>query len=273
MTHKLIDIDLIRSSPFLSASEMEKPSAEELQFAETSGILTPVLVRSVGNKAFPAYEILGEEKSWFIAQHIMQPKVPAVIMNYISDRDAKQLIALRKRATREDPILWAKEAEAFLNTKRRYQPHYSINEAANELGVERTRLSHALRIIRQLHPDVQSAVSEGKIKLGHARRLASLPLSAQLQLAKKIIVQQLSVRAVESAVKEKLQKGKSRLIDEPIDKPVYLTHLEAMITEFVGAKARVDYDKNNQSGELRLSFHDLEQLQGLLDRLGVSVDE
>jgi len=273
VTHKFIDIDLIRSSPFLSASEMEKPSAEDLHFAEASGILTPVLVREVGNKAFPEYELLGEEKSWFIAQQIMQPKVPAVIMKYISDWDAKQLVALRKRAKREDPIRWAKEAESFLNNKRRYQPHYRINDAAKELGVERTRLSHALRIIRQLHPDVQDAVSEGKIKLGHARRLASLPLAHQLHLAKKIVLQQLSVRAVESAVREKLQKGKSRLIDEPIDKPVYLTQLEAKITETVSAEARINYDESTRSGELRLAFHDLEELQGLLERLGVSLDD
>jgi hypothetical protein len=77
---------------------------------------------------------------------------------------------------------------------------------------------------------------------------------------------------VESAVREKLQKGKSRLIDEPIDKPVYLTQLEAKITETVSAKARINYDEANRSGELRLAFHDLEELQGLLERLGVPLD-
>jgi ParB family chromosome partitioning protein len=251
---------------------MEKPSAEDIRFAEETGILTPVLVRQVGNKAFPQYELLGEEKSWFIAQQLMQPKVPAVILQAISERDAKILVALRKRAKTEDPIRWAKEAEAFLNTKRRYHPRYRLTDAATELGVERTRLSHALRLINRLHPQVQAAVSTGKIKLGHARRLASLPHSDQVRLAKKIVQRRLSVRAVEAAVKEKLEKGKARLIDEPIQKPVYLSQLESKITETVQAKAQIDYEAASQSGVLRLRFHDLEELQGLLQRLGVMLD-
>ena len=273
MTHQLIDIDLIQPSAYQSASEMTKPTAEEIRFVEQTGILTPVLVRPIGNPAFPKYELLGEEKSWFIAQQLMQPKVPAVIMSITSDQEAQHLVTLRKRARTEDPIRWAEEAESFLTTKRRYQPHYRITDAAKELGVERTRLSHALRLIRQLHPDVQSAVSEGNIKLGHARRLASLPFSDQRLLAKKIVIQQLSVRAVESAVREKLQKGKSRLIDEPLKKPIYLTQLEAKITETVSAKAQIDYNEANRSGELRLAFHDLEELQGVLEKLGVSLDD
>jgi ParB family chromosome partitioning protein len=272
VTHKLIDIDLIRPSAFQSASEADKPSAEDVHFAEETGILTPVLVRQMGNKAFPEYELLGEEKSWFIAQQLMQPKVPAVVMNYISDRDAKMLVSLRRRAKTEDPIRWAKVAESFLNTKRLYQPHYSITDAAKELGVERTRLSHALRLINRLHPNVQAAVSEGKIKVGHARRLASLPLSDQLHLTKKILLQHLSVRAVEAAVKQKLEKGKAKLIDDPIQKPVYLTQLEANITDTMSVKAQIDYEESSRSGELRLTFHDLEELQGILERLGVILD-
>lgn len=251
---------------------MDKPTAEDIHFAEETGILTPVFVRQIGNQAFPEYELLGEEKSWFIAQQLMQPKVPAVIMKSISDRDAMILVSLRRRAKTEDPIRWAKEAESFLQTKRIYQPRYSINDAAKELGVERTRLSHALRLLNLLHPDILAAVSDAKIKVGHARRLASLPLSDQLRLAKKILSQHLSVRAVEAAVTEKLAKGKSKLIDEPFQKPVYLTQLEARITDTVSAKARIDYEESSRSGELRLSFHNLEELQGILERLGVMPD-
>ena len=55
---------------------MDKPSAEDIRFAEQSGILTPVLVRQTGNKAFPEFELLGEEKSWFIALRIYGPEQP-----------------------------------------------------------------------------------------------------------------------------------------------------------------------------------------------------
>lgn len=270
--HKLIDIDLIRLSPYQSASEADKPTADDIQFAENTGIVTPVLVRQIGNKAFPEYELLGEEKSWFLAQHLMQPKVPAVILDNISNLDAKNMLSLRRRAKKEDPIHWAKEAESFLKTKRTYQPHYSITDAAMDLGVERTRLSHALRLINRLHPDIQIKVSEGIIKVGHARRLASLPFSDQLKLAKKILLHHLSVRNVEVAVKDKLERGHAKLIDDPIEKPAYLTRLEAKITDTLSIKAKIDYEESSQSGELRLAYYDLEELQGILDRLGVYLD-
>ena len=91
-------------------------------------------------------------------------------------------------------------------------------------------------------------------------------------LAKKIQVQQLSVRTVEAVVKEKLVKGKAKMIDEPIQKPLYLTQLEARITDTVSAKAQIDYEESSHSGELRLTFHNLDELQGILERLGVIPD-
>jgi ParB family chromosome partitioning protein len=272
MSFRQIDIDLIRISRFQATSDAVKPTGEELRFAEQTAILTPVLVRAVGTSAFPSYELLGEEKSWFIAQQLMMPKVPAVVLD-LPDEEARALIELRRRAKSEDPIQWAKQAEAFLANKRRYRPGYRIAEAARELGVERSRLSHALRLLKQLHPDLQDALSEGLIKVGHARRLASLPFAEQLRLARKIKTQGLSVRAVEAAVAERLLHGKARLVNELEKKPAYLTRLETQISEIVSADVSLEYDETTRSGELSLAFYSLEQLDGLLERLGWVADD
>ncbi len=272
MKTKDLDLYLIRLSPHLPPSEADKPDIQEIRFAKETDILSPVLVRQVGNKAFPAYEILGQEKSWYIAQEIQRSTVPATIMEHILDTEAKELIQLRKRTKTQDPILWAKEADALIKKKRQDKKHYSLEDAARALGVERSRLSHALRMIRNLHPSVQDLVSAGKIKAGHARRLASLKLSDQINLSKKIIQHKLSVRDVEAAVKKKLEKGRSKRVDDPIEKPVHIRQLEELITQTIGNQATLEYRESTKSGKLVLDFHNLGELQGIIGRLGVNVD-
>jgi ParB family chromosome partitioning protein len=110
---------------------------------------------------------------------------------------------------------------------------------------------------------VQSLVNEGHILLGHAKILAGLPLNEQIRWADEAIRHKLTVRALErklSAVRD------ARIVFRP-GKPADWQSLERELSDHLGCAVTLESEKGGK-GELRVRFHSLDELDGVLERIG-----
>ena len=158
------------------------------------GVLQPVLVRPVGDGE---YELIAGERRWRAARRVGLQTIPALVRE--TDDAAALEQALVENLHRDDlnPL---EEAAAYQQLIEDFG--LTHDEVAARVGRSRATVTNTLRLM-QLPPAIQKSVQEGKLSMGHARALLGTPDRAfQEQLAKRVVDEDLSVRAVEEAVRE-----------------------------------------------------------------------
>jgi ParB family chromosome partitioning protein len=138
---------------------------------------------------------------------------------------------------------------------------------AQAVGKSRTAVSNLLRLLNLSRP-VQDMLTAGLIEMGHARALLPLHATAQRELAHEIETRGLSVREVERRV--------ARLKDNASAKPAGqaasrdIIRLEEALSDMLGMTAHVQTNSKGR-GKLTLHFASVDELQGLLQRLGIQL--
>lgn len=157
------------------------------------GVLQPVLVRPAGEGA---YELIAGERRWRAAKRAGLATIPAVVRE--SDDVAMLEQAVVENLHREDlnPL---EEAAAYQQLLEDFS--YTHDQVAIRVGKSRAAVSNTLRLF-QLPPSIQRLVIDGRMSAGHARALLATPdRQFQEALARRVVAEGLSVRAVEEAVR------------------------------------------------------------------------
>jgi len=163
------------------------------------GVLQPVLVRATGSGDF---ELVAGERRWRAAKRAGLQVIPALVRT--TDDAASLEQALVENLQRED-LNPMDEGAAYQQLIEDF--HLTHDEVAARMGKSRTTITNTLRLF-QLPPSVQRLVADGKLSAGHARSLLSSPDRAfQEVLARRVVSEGLSVRAVEAAARAHSQRG------------------------------------------------------------------
>ena len=226
------------------------------------GLLQPILVRPLANSK-DMYEIVAGERRWRACQKAQIHEVP-VIIRELDDGQVLQ-IALIENLQRQD-LNAIEEARGY----QRLIDEFSFsNEAVGE-SVSRSR-SHVANMVRllSLPASVQNMVAENKLSAGHARALVGAKNPALL--AQEIVSKGLSVRQTEKlaaadAGRSIQHRAKS---NEPTFKDPNILALEKDVSNALGLKVTVAMS-GNASGELKIEFKDLDQLDDVIARLSKS---
>lgn len=273
------DIDLlklpvasIRPNPFQPRVDFDEAELDELAASVAEvGLLQPVLVRRVD---VGRYELVAGERRWRAAQRAGLTHVPALVRD-VSDREALEE-AVVENLHRAD-LNALEEAAAY----RQLIDEFGLNqeEVARRVGKTRPAVANTLRLL-QLPPVVQRLVRSGALGAGHARALLGLPEARlQLELAERVVADELSVRQVEEAVRALLRAGKDR-DREPArrgggEKPASALEIERELAERLDT--RVDVSLGGGRGRLVIEFADLEDLdrvyQALIGEGGEQADD
>lgn len=262
---KDLDLDLLARHP---QNRIKPLRPHDLLTVQRVGLTEPVVVRPLPSfgAGSPRYEILRGERWWRIAGLLGLGVVPAVIRTGISDMEAAT-IAGSDDLGAEDPITEARALQDLLHSER-----MSITRLARDLGRTRSALSHLLRLLK-LAPPVQALVKEGKIPAGVARALVTLPAAAQVVIAREAIQLNLSAREIErraACVRNGATVpagGKPSAISPPAHKSADITSLESDLSELLGCRVEL----NDRT--LMIHFHNLEILDGILERMGYRTQE
>jgi ParB family chromosome partitioning protein len=204
----LIDINAIRTNPFQPRTDFDEDEIKGLADSiENQGLLQPVVVRQKDN----FYEIISGERRTRAFKLLKRDKVPCIIKNKVTDREMLEL-ALVENIQREE----LNEIEkAIAYQKLLLECNYTHDELSKQVGKSRTVITNSLRLLN-LPDDVQQMVRKNQISMGHARALLSLQDSNQiLELANRIISENLSVRDIEKETQE--SKGNKKVKLQPVE--------------------------------------------------------
>ena len=237
-------------------NKMHKETLDELSKSiKSQGVLQPILARK---KASKGYEIVVGERRWRAAQLAGLKTIPTIIKELNNDESAK--IALIENLQRED--LNAMDQAKGL---KRLQIEFNLSQQdlATSVGKSRSTVTNLLRLTN-LSAFIQGLLENGKIEMGHARALLAVEGGDQDSLAKEVFSKKLSVREVEGLVANK-SKSQSQKRTPKIKDP-NTTRLEKKVSEALGARVDISHNKKG-SGKLVINFKNLDQLQGILNKI------
>jgi ParB family chromosome partitioning protein len=247
--------DLVPSQ-YQPRNKMHKDTLEELSKSiKVQGVLQPILARK---KASKGYEIVVGERRWRAAQLAGLKTIPTIVKELNNDEVAK--IALIENLQRED--LNAMDQARGL---QRLQIEFNLSQQdlASSVGKSRSTVANILRLTR-LSSVAQELLESGRIEMGHARALLTIEESLQKALAEEIASKQLSVREVERLVARQGGSRKQKQTQRKRDPNTI--KLEKEISDALGARVGISHNKKG-AGKLVINFKNLDQLQGMLDKL------
>jgi len=174
------------------------------------GILQPVLVRPVGGPAADEFELIAGERRWRAARRAGLHTIPVLVQTSSETQSLEQ--ALVENLHRQD-LNVLEEAAAYQQLIEEFG--YTHEQVATRVGKSRTGVTNILRLL-QLPAGVQRLLAEGQITPGHARALLGTPDRAyQEVLAKTIVADGLTVRAIEELVRRHSERESEGVGDRP----------------------------------------------------------
>jgi ParB family chromosome partitioning protein len=260
---RALPVGSLQPGKYQPRTQMDAASLEELAASiRVQGLMQPILVRPIGEasgKSFgdDRYEIIAGERRWRAAQIAGLTEVPTLIRD-IPDESALAM-ALIENIQREN----LNPLEEALGLQRLIDEFSMTHQqAADAVGRSRPAASNLLRLL-QLAAPVQELLMRGEIDMGHARALLPLSGVLQVQLAQRIVQKGLSVREAERLVQHALKPPKEIEAKKP-DRD--LLRLQDELADLLGAQVEIRTNKKG-AGKLQIEFGDLDQLEGILDRL------
>ncbi len=218
------------------------------------GVVQPIIVRKVGN----TYQIIAGERRWRASRLAGKKMIPAIVKE-CSNLEVMEL-ALIENLQRED-LNSIEEALAYKSLIEEY--NMTQEEISKKIGKSRPSIANSLRLL-QLPDDIKEMIASGKITQGHARALLAIDgEKKQLEVANKIVDQQLNVRQIEKMAKETKHKDKKEpLMDEY---KIEIKQIEEKLKTALGTKV-ILHHKNNR-GKIEIEYYSNEELDRILELL------
>jgi len=277
-----VPIGSIKPNPLQPRSHFDEETMASLASSiKELGVLQPVLVRLSGDGGTEEFELIAGERRWRAARRAGLQTIPVLIQ--VTDEAHSLEQALVENLHRQD-LNVLEEASAYQQLIEDFD--YTHEEVATRVGKGRTSVTNTLRLL-QLPSGAQRLLAEGQITPGHARALLGTPdRGYQEALAKSIVAEGLTVRAVEEAVRARSQPDEPDPVpdlsvvedSEPADEPAPtnnnvsvapaaphrlpppgLLELEELLSSHLNTRVKVDM--SSKRGKVVVDFATLEDLE------------
>jgi ParB family chromosome partitioning protein len=258
-----VEINMIEPNPNQPRREFDEDALQELATSiRELGIIQPITVRKQeGSK----YQIIAGERRWRASQLAGLTTIPAYIVT-VEDQNAMEM-ALVENIQREDlnAIEIALAYQHLAETTGMTQAKIS-----ERVGKSRAAVTNYMRLLK-LPAQVQMALKNHEIEMGHARALLAIESpSQQIKLFKEVQQQQYSVRKVEELIQSlksgndvKTAKGK---IAAKAQLPEEFNILKERLAQFFQTKVQMTYSPKGK-GKITLQFDNEEQLERIMNAL------
>ena len=221
------------------------------------GIIQPIIVRKSSDTT---YELIAGERRWRAATVAGLATIPVIVKD-AAPVEALEL-ALIENIQREDlnPL---ETAEAFQRLIDDFKMTHE--DMSKKVGKDRATVTNYLRILK-LSSDVKKWIAEGSLSMGHAKALLQLEnKQLQINIARKIIHDGLSVRATEALCKKSIS-GALPAKRVPTKDP-QVASLEEKLIQSLGTKVHLKHRSNKKGGKIEIEYFSLEELDRLLEIL------
>ncbi len=260
LNFKEIPLEQIEANPYQPRTAFEEEALNELaESIKVQGIIQPITVRKLSEKQ---YQLISGERRLKASKIAGIDSVPAYIRT-ANDQEMLEM-ALIENIQRED----LNAIEVALSYQRLLSEcELRQEDLGTRVGKNRSTVTNYLRLLK-LPPEIQLAVRDKKISMGHARALISIEnVDLQLAIFNEIIRKNLSVRKTEDLVRHgfegKKESGKSELKLSPEYKD-----LKTKLSSHFGTKISLRVD-DGEKGEIKIPFVSTEDLNRILEILDV----
>jgi ParB family chromosome partitioning protein len=256
-----LDISSIEPNPHQPRRAFEEAALKELADSIlAAGLLQPIVVRPKAGKQ-GGYQLIAGERRWRAAQMAGLATLPAIVRQ--SDEQQAAEFALIENLQRADlnPIERAEGLQALAD-------RFGLTQAdlARRVGLPRPSIANLLRLL-QLPEEVRQLLRLGELSLGHGKLFVGITdHQICLQIAARCARAGWSVRKLEQEILQ-LAQAPSAKPAKPERAP-HLLDLETKLASHLGTKVSIREGRKKGSGKLVIEFYDLDQFDGLMERIG-----
>lgn len=255
----LLPISAIEANPFNPRTHFEEEALKELADSiGTHGIIQPITVRKLGRDK---YQLISGERRFKASQMAGLTEIPAYIR--VANDQTMLEMALVENIQRQD----LNAIEIALSYQRLIKEcNLTQEQLAKQISKSRTSITNHLRLLK-LPAQIQLAVKEDQISMGHARALVGIDDDVfQLKLFQKVVAEKLSVRDLEKIIRD--DKSKSTEVKK-VEKPTISSQQSEFantLSDKVAAKVQIT-KKPSGSGKLIINFNSETDLNRIIEIL------
>ena len=272
-----LPIQKIEPNPGQPRQHFDDESLDELAASiKEVGVISPIIVTDEGDY----YKIIAGERRWRASRLCGLKEIPAIIRRDLAEEQSLE-IALIENIQREDlnPL---EEAQGYEKLITEY--HYTQEKISQVVGKSRPVVANNLRLLK-LPEEVRKLLLDGRLSPGHARAVLSFNSEqAQIAIAKEILEKDLTVRQVEKAAKQisnikNVPTAEDSLSSSSATSSVKnsrqnereqnLRKIEDLLKSRFGTN--VAFKSHGKKGCLIIEYYDDDDLQRILDKLGMEL--
>ena len=245
----------LRPNPYQPRKVFDAEKLQELANSiKEHGVFQPIIVK----KSIKGYEIIAGERRYKASQLAGKETIPAIVRDFTDENMME--IALLENLQREN-LNSIEEATAY--QKLLASLKVTQEELANKLGKSRSHITNMLGLL-ELPEEVKNLIAEEKITMSHARVLSKMKDKDEIiNLANKIVDENLNVRAIEQASQNPTVEKKHKLKTK-VKKESEYKYIEEIISEKLGTKVKINNKK------ILISFTNNNDLNRILEILDVN---
>jgi len=259
-----IPVDDIEANPKQPRHDFDEQSLHELASSvKRHDIIQPITVSKLPTGKF---RLISGERRLRAARIAGLKDIPA----YVRQANDQQLLelALLENLQRED----LNAMEISLSYKRMMDElELTQEQVAENMGKDRSTVTNYIRLLK-LPPDIQVAVRNGEVSMGHARALVNVDtVDRQLYIFNEIKNKGLSVRQTEALVRNLYKQGAGVKKTAKSSMPQGFQKIEDNLASHFGTRVKLKSSRNG-SGQINIEYYSLDDLNGILRKIDIPVD-
>jgi ParB family chromosome partitioning protein len=257
-------IEQIQTNPYQPRKAFDEDEIHHLSDSiKSHGVLQPLVVRPVGDQ----FQLIAGERRLRAAQEAGLREVPVTIVNFDDQQVFEASLVENIQRADLNPI---EKAQGFKDYLDRYG--VTQEQLAGRLGMDRTSVSNLVNLLH-LPDEVQTAVRQNQISLGHAKILKGLSdPGRQIELCKDVVMKGLSVKALELIVKQQKAEAEAKEAEaalkdaHPSHKTAHVQAIETELRQRFAAKVEIKV-KDKDRGQIVIGFDTNDEFERLVETL------
>lgn len=257
-----VPVAQIQHNPYQPRKRFDGDELKQLTASvKMHGVLQPLVVRGAGDH----YQLIAGERRLRAAEAAGLTEVPVHIVAFNDQQVFEAALVENIQRSDLNPI---EKAQGF----REYLDKFAMtqDQLGAKLGIDRSSVSNLLGLLN-LPSDVQDAVRLGQLTLGHAKVLKGLSDAArQSALCKQVLLQSLSVRALETLIKEQdaspVEEKSERPAPERVEKTAHVSSLENELRSRLAVRVEIKV-KAHDKGQIVIGFESNDDFERIVAAL------
>lgn len=253
-----IELEKIKANPYQPRQVFDENQLKALSASiKRKGVFQPILVQKLSNDN---YQLIAGERRMRASKLAGLKEIPAIITDFTPEEQLE--IAIVENVQRENlnPI---EEAEGYKRLMNEF--NHTQEQLAEIIGKSRSHIANILRLL-SLPDDVKQMIQNGEISFGHARAL--ITAENTVEMAKKVVEENLNVRATEELVKREKEPKEAKEQKKSKDLAYVdpdVVNISKQIEELSGLKAHLKL--KGSKGKIELNFENLAQLDSFIQKM------